>query len=178
VSGRNTTANFNAALVGPVTGVGYLLQIDGIPGGVLRYCDIGNEDYATFLWSEMDFTVSGLSFDADKPLGQRATLKISNHDGGFAGLLQTVATVRDIAITVRQFARGATDDAPHLVTCGVGGIDVAPDYVTIHLLPTASGYTMAPRKRVTPDNGFNWATPAGTVLQWGNQVFELGERNG
>lgn len=181
MSGRDTTASFNAALVGPVTGTGYFMQIDGVPGGTLRFCDIGSQTFLTFLWSELDFTPSGIMFEVDKPLGQNASVRLSNHDGAITAILQSITDVAALVFTFRQFARGvaAVDaDAPHLATYSVGSIEVGPGYVTVQLLPLANGYLTAPRKRVTSANGFNSATPAGTVLQWGNQVFELEERDG
>lgn len=182
MGGRNTTATFNAALVGPVTSVGYLLQIAGVPPSTLRFCDIGDQNFLTFLWSELDFTISGFTTEADRPLGQNITLKMSNHDGAITAILQAITDVAALVFTIRQFARGvnAVDaDAPLLgSTFAAGNIEVEPGYVTFQLLPLANGYLSAPRKRVTSENGFNSATPAGTILQWGNQVFELEERNG
>jgi len=181
MSARNTTAAFNAALVGPVTSIGYLMQITGVPPNTLRFCDLGNQNFLTFLWSELDFTPSGLTFEADKTLGQNASVKMSNHDGAITAILQAVVDVSALVFTFRQFAPSANAvdaDAPLLGSYAVGNIEIEPGYVTIQLLPLMNGFLTAPRKRVTSENGFNSATPAGSMLQWGNQVFDLEERDG
>lgn len=175
---RSTTTAFNDALALTVTSVGYLLQIDlsqGSPAGVtLRLCDIGDQSYGGYTWSAFDFTVSGFALHLEGLGAKPVTLTMQNLDGAMVALLLN-NLVYDTPVTIYQIARGvgSPSDAPVIAEMVIDSAQIGLDVVTLQLLPVATRYAFAPRKRVDASSGLSSAVPEGTRFAWGSEIFTV-----
>lgn len=172
MGGRTITSALQTEFDETVTSVFYLIQITGTQ--ILRWSN-GHGDDITFQgvpWIDMDFDITGLSFDPDKD--PECGIKVNNMDGAVAAFLRT-EPIAECIIDIYQMARGATadDDIPMLVRMVFGDCEIGPDFLSGSLLGYASRYAFSPRRRVDPYNGFNFALPRGTKIVWGTETFIL-----
>jgi hypothetical protein len=174
---RTTTTAFNTAIAQTVTSVGYLVEIDfgGSPTEILRWCDLGNQTYAGYTWTDMDMAVQGFQAVMEGLGVGGMTLDVQNLDSAIVQrVLNNVSF--DTSVRVWQIARevGSPSDAPQLADMVSDGTEIGLDRVRIKLIPRASRYSYAPRKRCDASSGFNNATPIGTKISWGGEVYVIG----
>lgn len=177
---RTTTTAFNNALDATVTAVGYLVEIDfgGSPTEILRWCDLGDQTYAGYTWTGVDMRVQGFRAVIEGLGSGSLTLEVQNLDNAMS---QYVLANLAYTTTVRvwQIARGvgSPDDAPQLADMVSDGAEIGLDFVKMKLLPRFSRYAYAPRKRVDASNGLSYAMRPGTQINWGGEVYVIGESN-
>lgn len=169
---RSLSAALQTELAKTITSVGYLLTV-GL-STPQHWSNIGTVTWNAINWTDTDFDLSGLDFNADADLAARLT--IQNLDGA-AGAIFLSATehLYDIVVTVYQFARGAlaVGDVPQIATLAVDDCEITPERVTLSLTDKNVDAQVSPRRRIAPSDGFNFATPAGTILTWGNEIITL-----
>lgn len=173
---RDTTAGFNSALDQTSTATGYLVQLElpGSPTVSLRWSDLGALSYDGQSWSEQDMTVGGYGATIEGFGSKEMTLEVQNLDSAIIALLLG-STVYDMPVTIWQMARGigSPDAAPKLARMVVDGAEMGFAFVKLKLLPIAQRYAFAPFRKVDAANGLANATPEGTRIPWGNELFIL-----
>lgn len=178
----NTSADFNTALVQTVTATGYLVQLTlpGSPTQILRWCDIGTVQYGGYTWTEQDMKVLGYGASIEGFGTKDMTLEVQNFDDAMmAYLLNNLSA--SIPVEVLQMTRtigSPSIDGTKLAVMAFDGAEAAFDFIRIKLLPAIARYTYAPFRHVDAANGLANATPAGTPVPWGNEVFILENYNG
>lgn len=160
-----------------ITSVGYLVEL-GLTTP-MRISNIGQVTWNSLTWADQDFSVQGLVFDADQPLvGQ---LAIQNVDGAIAStLLAPTEKMYETSVTIYQFARGALglSDVPKIAVMAIASLEVTLERVSLALVESKSATASSPRRRVSPDFGFNFATAPGTQFGWGNQIVTIASADG
>lgn len=174
---RTTSAALNTQLGNTVSDVGYFVQI-GL-SSIQRWSNIGQETWNGQTWLERSFAVSGLNFSSEDDLS--ATLTIANHDG-VAGALFINASEKlyNVSVTIYQFARGAlaAGDVPLIATMTIVSCKIKNDTVVLTLGDIKTEAIYSPRRRISPADGFNFATPAGITIVWGGEIYITEPDNG
>lgn len=176
MGGRTVSSALSTELGKSITEIGYLVQL-GL-SSVARWSNIGQVSWNSQTWFDRSFQVAGLDFNADSEL--KARLDIANHDGvAGALLLDPSESMYDLTVTIYQFARGALaiDDVPLVATMAVDACRVTPERVTLDLTESNTDAQFSPRRRIAPPD-FAFATPAGTVIAWGNEIYTVEASDG
>lgn len=178
----NTSADFNTALTQTVTATGYLVQLTlpGSPTQILRWCDIGTVEYDGQTWQSVDMRVQGYGATLDAFGLKEMTLDIQNLDDSAAAyfLATLSATIPVIVWQMTRTIGSPSVDGVKIAQMAFGGAEIGFDFVKLKLLPTLERYAYAPWRRVDAANGLANATPEGTRITWGNEIFILENRNG
>lgn len=174
---RTTSAALDAELAKAITSVGYLVQVGFV--ATERWSNIGQVTWNALNWLDRPFNIEGLEFSADSALACRMT--IANHDDvAGAKFRATTEHMYDIVITLYQFARGALGvlDVPVIASMVINTCTINPERVSLDLGELSTDAQFSPRRRIAPSDGFNFATPAGTVIPWGNEILTVESGNG
>lgn len=165
---RDTSAAFDAEIDKPITAVGYLMQINA--SQTLRWCDIGDQTYMGFPWVDVDMEIKGLRWEIDRDV--EFSFEVSNLDNAVAAIFLT-EQMADVTVDLWQFARGALadGDAVHIARCVIDSCRIKPDRMEASCSGQASMSAFSPRRRIDSTNGFKFALPRGTVIQWGGETF-------
>ena len=156
----------------PISEPGHLVQVSLT--STLRMSDIGQVTWNALTWLERSFTITGMDWNSDSEL--KGTLSVANNDG-VIGALVTVPAEKAylLTVTIYYFARGAlgVSDVPLMATMAVDSIQVSRDRVIFELTESNTDSRFSPRRRIAPTFGFKFATPAGTVIPWGGEIYEV-----
>lgn len=133
------------------------------------------------VWNAIDFTIEGLTFDADQE--QSARLTVPNLDGVASALFMGSDKLYNTPVTVYQFEldalAGAGDangpDVPKIATLAITGANIGLDVVALGLTGSKADSGFAPRRRVCPSDGFKFALPPGHVIAWDGKIGTLEE---
>lgn len=172
---RSTSLALDAALAATITAAGYLVAFNLSP--VVRWSSVGDQHWPPgvggFDWVAKDFTIDGLALALENPLSE-ARIRVQNLDLAMTTMVlgEDLTDVTAAIYAVQQDVLAA-DDVLLLGTWELGKADLDPTGATIALAPSASRKLYLPRKRVTPENGLARATPPGTGIHWGNELFIL-----
>lgn len=172
--GRTISPTLEAAIAATITSIGYLVFLD-FPGLPTRWSNLGTVVWNGNTYNAADFQISGVSLGAEEPLSQ-ASLRVQNLDNS-AGALLLGNAVANVPVTIYQFSSGTlgASDVPTIGTWEIAGAEIGLDFATISLRPDKARKLYAPTKRVDPAFGLSMATPPGAVVQWGAEVYVLGE---
>lgn len=183
---RSISSALATELAKTITSVGYLIEIGTTT--IRRWSNIGQVTWNSQTWQDVDFSIDGLAFDADADLAARLIIQ---NLGGIAGetpstktaaeiFLSSTEHMYDITVTVYQFARGAlaTIDVPKIAVMAMNDCEIGLDRVSINLMESKSEAAFSPRRRISPTDGFNFATPAGAVIVWENEILTVEPSDG
>jgi hypothetical protein len=183
---RSVSSALATAIAQKITSVGYLIEIGTTV--TRRWSNIGQVSWNSLTWQNVSFALEGLAFDADASLA--ANLTIQNL-AGIAGespsttkaadiFLSSTEHMYDILVTVYQFERSALAaiDVPKIAILAINDCEIGVDKVKVSLVENKSDAAFSPRRRISPTDGFYFATPAGTVLQWENEILTVEPSDG
>jgi hypothetical protein len=169
---RNVSAPFAAAFAGPVTRPVHLVEISGLPGGTLRWCDTGLWGTGADIFVGNEFELSGFT-TIGYGMGSGPTIKVQNVDGVFGKLvMDSDLSIVRVKVFIGDSAAQSMADVENLGEWTCGGLTIDPSNVSMALQPVLR---YAPRRMVTPAYGFNSATPIGTRIEWGGEIYTLGD---
>lgn len=169
---RTLSSNTNTAIAAPVTQPAYLVEML-FPGSPLRMNTTANTvNYASNIFIPYDVKVQGLTWE--NAGAQKGKLIIGNTDLT-AGALVLAQGVADVTINIWAFWAAATSSGdPVQVFSGAGDdADIMPNAVMISLVPSNQKGLFSPRRRITPEQGFNHLPAPHTQYNWNGQIFIL-----
>ena len=170
---RTLASTLLDALAQPVTQPGYLVEI--LFATPFRVSSRGNINWGGNSWGAFDFKVSGLGVDGSTS-SQSGSLTFGNDDHLMSALVLNEG-VAGRTIHVWKFSGEAPEDAdPINIFSGIGD-DVqgnpSQGELTINLTQEGAQTLFCPRRRITADQGFNFLPPAGTLIVWNTETYQL-----
>lgn len=170
---RTLASTLLDALGQPVTQPGYLIEI--LFATPFRVSSRGSISWGGNSWGAFDVRVQGLGIDGSTS-SQTGSLTFGNDDHLMSALVLNEG-VAGRPITVWMFSGEEPEDADPVVLFSGIGDDVAGNptqgQLTINLAQQAAQTLFCPRRRITADQGFNFLPPAGTLIVWNMETFEL-----
>lgn len=173
---RGISGDLQIELSKTITRVGYLLEFSGL-SQTLRWCDIGNVTWNGNIFVPYEFTISGIGDSVD---GNRTpSLKVQNLDNAAAAIFAN-ADMSAAKLTAWQVAPAAVDpeDPVPLGVFMFGDMEIGLDTLSLRLVNELMLDAYAPRRRVDPANGFNYAMPEGTQIAWENEIYIVEHNRG
>lgn len=171
---RTLSAATNTAVAGPVTAPGYFVEI--LFSSPLRISSRGTLAWSGNTWNAWDIRITGLAFDGTTS-AQNGTLVLGNTDLSVGALILNQG-IADRTINIWAFLGDAPATAdPVQVFAGVGDVvsPINPDAgtVTVTLQQYAAGVLFCPRRYITNENGFSVLPPAGTLVPFNGETFQI-----
>jgi hypothetical protein len=160
------------AVAADVTLPGYLVEI-GFPSP-FRASSRGDVTWSGGIFIASGFTVSGLG-------GDEVTLRFFDADVGVTTLILTYG-IENLSVKLWGFyaeAPAYDDVFPLFEGRGVGADgNTATGATVVRVGPLARESPYVPRLYATRENGFNWLPPAGKIITFGGERFELVDARG
>ena len=158
-----------------VTQPGYLVEIAF--STIVRMSSRADVSWNTFTWLASDVSVEGLG--ADGAGGQSGGLTIGNLDNVMGALVLNEG-VAGRAVKIWKFYEGAiaASDPVAMFSGWADEVEIDAGQVRITLVAASLQSLFSPRTYITPGNGFNHLPPAGTIINWGGQAYQLERASG
>jgi hypothetical protein len=148
------------------------VHIRGVAGAEYKWCDGGLWGTGADVFNGQQFDVSGFNA-AGYGVSSGPTIKIQNVDDEFGKkILDADLSVVRVTLYIADGAAQDVSDLEHLGEWAVGGVTIDLTSVAMSLQPILR---YAPRRVVSPAHGFLYATPIGTRIQWGGEIYTLGD---
>lgn len=166
---RILTSALVAKLGLTVTQPGYLVSFAfSTP---VYWSSLGDVTWNGQLYTGADLRVEGLS--RGETSAQRASLSIGNLDLAVGAIVLNEG-VADKAVNIYTVYSGATatDDVVQEFS-GVGAAAEVDKRVIITMNGQGSQRAFAPRRRISPDTGFNYVLPAGSIITVSGEFYKL-----
>lgn len=162
-----------AAIAGPITEPGYLLEI--LWSTPVRLCTRGTLAVMGSTWTGWGFVVSGIGVDATSAK-QGGSLTLSNRGYDISTLIFEEG-IADIPVRIWTFYTDEPADAdPVMLFDGVGAqadIDSQNNSVKVTLRQARDAVEYCPAHYITVEQGFSMLPPAGTIINVGLTSFVL-----
>lgn len=172
---RSLSTPLDSALNAPITSVGYALQWNFGDGSVSRMSDIGTITVDGDFFVGVDFDVQGLVQDPDVDF--QASFKAQNLDNAIAALFMN-SDIPAITVDIWQFERSVATtyaNMTKLCTLVISSLQFTVQSLSISLMSASQYSTFAPRRRVQPAFGFNYAMPPFSQIAWQSEIYVVAE---
>lgn len=157
-----------SALAADVTQPGYLVSIAFATPVYLS--SRGDVTWNGRVWIAFPVRVSNVEFDGRGR--QTARIELGNLDNTMGALVMRDGTNNRAIEVFVCYASALGESDPVQVFRGFGnGSTVTPARVTVDA--ESGARSKVPRRYVTRETGFNFITPAGTVISWGGELYTL-----
>lgn len=169
---RTLSSPMNAAVVGPITQPGYLVELQ-FSEQTVRLSTFG-----ALTWNGVPWVGASMMCDSFDEAWLRARVTIFDPVAAYRTIALTGGGIRNRSVRIwKAYATALAIGDPVEIFTGVGdAIEWARGTTSITCARFGQSVIYAPLKRIGSATGFNFLAPPGTVINWGGTQITLGSR--